>query len=84
MSKVSFLFAALIASLFSGCAFTPHNIELEYQPQGIKESRSLGDLYFSKLRDDRLDNKRIGIVKNSYGTETANVLTNQDVTVWIK
>ncbi|MEI6494826.1 MAG: YajG family lipoprotein [bacterium] len=68
----------------TGCQFVDRKIQLEYLPLGAKESNSLGDLYFSKLIDARADKGRIGALKHGVlGTDTANVQTDQDVTIWI-
>jgi len=90
MGYRSFLCGVLILSIFSmctGCQFVDRKIQLEYLPLGAKESNSLGDLYFSKLIDARADKGRIGVVKNAsllgHGMDSADVQTDQDVTIWI-
>ena len=80
-SVVSVVFLASV--LLGGCAFTDQKVELEFQPREVNEKAALGSLYFSKLSDARADKSRVGVVKNSWGSETASVRTDQDLTILV-
>ena len=80
-SLVSVVF--LTSLLLGGCAFTDQKVELEFQPRDVSEKAALGPLYFSKLSDARTDRSRVGVVKNGWGSETASVRTDQDLTILV-
>ena len=78
--KLSFM--ALVLSMLSGCVFKDQKIEVEYESDNIK-AHQIGIVCLNKFSDNRRVKQRIGVVKNGYGMETANVLTDQDITIVI-
>lgn len=78
--KIQLLAVVVMGMLFSGCAFKNQKIAVEYTPDNVKGSEQ-GIVCLNKFSDVRTDKSRIGIVKNGYGMETANILTDQDITI---
>jgi uncharacterized lipoprotein YajG len=68
--------------LISGCAFKDQKLAIEYTSDGVKSNKS-GAICLNKFTDVRADKSRIGIVKNTLGMETANIITDQDITILV-
>lgn len=84
-NKSILIAAAMLASL-SGCALTPVNIDLAYQPQqGVVQIPEASKVTVAvQVTDDRMDKSRVGSKTNGYGAELAAIQTNEDVTVTVK
>jgi uncharacterized lipoprotein YajG len=80
--KLLLLSSFMLTTLFTGCAFKDQKIDVEYSSDGKKASYE-GTVCLNKIKDIREDKSRIGIVKNTYGMETANVITDQNVSLLI-
>jgi len=79
-SKLLITIAMLV--LMSGCAFKDQKIAIEYTSDGVKSNKT-GAICLNKFTDVRADASRIGIVKNTLGMETANIITDQDITILV-
>jgi len=79
-TKLLIIIAMLV--LMSGCAFKDQKIAVEYTSDGVKSNKT-GTICLNKFADVRADKSRIGIVKNGLGMETANIITDQDITILI-
>ena len=80
--RKSLLLGLFVAIIHTGCAFKDQKLELEYTSNGEKGSET-GIVCLNKFSDERVAKHRIGIVKNGMGMETANIITDQDITFLI-
>lgn len=81
MKKPIFLILSLL--LIHGCAFIDQKVHLEYNEPSSYSTKIEKLAYLSLFRDNRSDQQRVGIVTNYYEHETADVITEQDVSKWI-
>jgi len=81
MTKMLFALTAVI--MLSGCALTTATLDLDYDPDTARRGPlsavaptkvALGD-----FRDKRVDTARIGYKKNTYGMNTADILSDKPV-----
>ena len=79
------LIIALLTISAQACAFIDNEVQLEYQSvAGLTPNPSNTRVIFlSLIEDSRPDKMRVGVIRNGYGMETANVLSKDDVRVWI-
>jgi hypothetical protein len=88
---------ALIASMLAltGCAFGTRMAELSYPPNeqggGLIESAHAAQTEMPRSRnivlnvsDERSERSRIGNVRNTFGMDTADVVTKDDVAGWVE
>jgi len=80
--KTKLLVLIGIIVLMSGCAFKDQKLAIEYTSDGVKSNKE-GSICLNKFTDIRADKSRIGIVKNTLGMETANIITDQDITILV-
>lgn len=78
------LVLAAVANL-TGCAFTSESIDIKYtQQQGVAVIPGAdGSLVSVQVTDSRLDKSKVSSKKNGHGLETADITSNEDVTVTI-
>jgi hypothetical protein len=73
--------------LVSGCAFGTRNVDLRYDSYPI-EAAAKGKVALGEVREGVQKNKqgkpKIGIVRNGYGWETAEVLANNSPAEWLR
>ena len=99
MPRHRVLLAILIGAALSGCAFTDRNVKLQYPPppeSGTAQAatpaappaaapRADGRaIVVGAFTDPRPNKQKIGFVQNTYGMTTADVLTANDVTQWVR
>lgn len=83
------------AALLGGCAFGTRTAHLTYPPEEsghsaipaahAQESKSdRGRVVVLNVTDDRPEKSRIGNVRNTFGMDTADVVTSDDVLGWVE
>jgi len=89
-----FLFFLMASLTLGGCAFGTRTVVLHYPPEEPAEglvasaeaeasvSAEPRSIVLS-LSDKRTDNRRIGNVRNGFGMDTADVVTQDDVLAWV-
>tara|TARA_Y100000294_G_C8412584_1_gene279438 strand:+ start:20 stop:610 length:591 start_codon:yes stop_codon:yes gene_type:complete len=79
------VFLILIFFLSPACAFIDNEVQLEYQDVESVAAKDPGQgtIYMSLFDDQRNDKTKIGVIKNSYGMETAKVFTKDDPVIWV-
>lgn len=91
------LFAVLLMSslVLGGCAFGTRTVVLHYPPEEPAEGM-IGSAHAApavtaeqgivvlSLSDQRAERGRVGNVRNGFGMDTADVVTNDDVTAWVQ
>jgi len=80
---MKFTISVSLLPILTSCAFIDQEVFLEYGQAHYAGTKIDKKLYINRFNDCRNDKVRIGIVKNGYGFETANVVTKQDVCLWI-
>ncbi|MDA2920973.1 YajG family lipoprotein [Desulfobacterota bacterium AH_259_B03_O07] len=93
MKIIVLVFFGLLAG---SCAFGTRHVTLSYPPKADMESTTASDAVASVLepglrraiilfqfKDLRLNKSRIGDVQNAYGTKTADVVAENNVTEWL-
>jgi len=81
--------------ILTGCAFGTRTAQLTYPPEetgdSLIQSAYAGDagpggrqVVVLSVTDERQEKNRIGNVRNTFGMDTANVVTNDDVRVWVE
>lgn len=83
ISIVIFPLLLAAASVVSGCAFTTANVKLQYQEMTTSYSLPYGTqlqipVFVQLFTDDR-PQKALGTKKNTYGMETAEVISDDDL-----
>lgn len=79
------LISAFLAIATQACAFIDNEVQLEYQSvTGLAPNPgNTRVIFLSLIEDSRPDKTRVGVIRNGYGMETANVLSKDDVRVWV-
>jgi len=79
------LIVALMAVIVQACAFIDNEVQLEYQSvAGLTPNPNNARIIFlSLIEDSRPDKSRLGVIRNTYGMETAKVLSNDDARIWV-
>jgi hypothetical protein len=88
---------ALVSSvlLLTGCAFGTRTAVLTYPPgdesEGLVESAQAAEMETTRSKsvyltvsDERADRSRIGNVRNGFGMDTADVVTEDDIAGWVE
>lgn len=74
-----------LAGLVSGCAFEPGYLRTTNPIVGpVTQGQGRGQTFSITVEDARLDRGRIGIKRNGYGMETANIYGEGAVDGWLK
>ena len=84
----------IVASQATGCAFGTRFVDLSYPPKNVSEQASeaaTASMRFRELPSDivlevydkRDQMERIGNIRNGYGIDTASILTEQNIAVWV-
>jgi hypothetical protein len=93
MKKVAILI--LLASI-TGCAFGTRHAELSYPPSASDGVSLIASAHQEasvagksrevvvQVSDQRDSRERIGNVRNGFGMDTADVITNDDLNLWVK
>ena len=83
------------ATLLGGCAFGARTAHLTYPPEETAHSAipaahaqetqsDRGRVVVLNVTDDRSEKSRIGNVRNTFGMDTADVVTSDDVRGWVE
>ena len=93
MRKVSSIFLILAATQLAGCAFGTRYVDLTYPPHEqvdviSPETQSTisgprTHAVILAVNDVRETQDRIGNIRNTFGMDTANILTKGNVEVWV-
>jgi predicted alternative tryptophan synthase beta-subunit len=95
MGKKIHVVLVATATLLSGCAFGTRTAHLTYPPEeGDHSTIALahaqegqpdrGRIVVLSVTDDRTEKSRIGNVRNTFGMNTADVVTSDDVRGWVE
>lgn len=96
MKKVTVLILLWGILGITGCAFGTRHAELSYPPNANDGGSSIASAHAEAsvpgksrevvvhVTDQRTSRERIGNVRNGLGMDTANVITNDDVRLWVK
>lgn len=86
MNNKSILIAAAMLASLSGCALTPVNIDLAYQPQnGVVQIPEASKVTVAvQVKDDRKDKSRVSSKMNGFGHEMAAIQSNEDVALTVQ
>lgn len=96
MKKVAVLI--LLSSILgiTGCAFGTRNAELSYPPKTADGASLISSAHAKagvpgesrevvvQVTDQRVSRERIGNVRNGFGMDTANVVTKDDIRLWVE
>lgn len=85
LTQARLVVCLMVCGVYSGCAFENIMVDL---PQGVSNSRAVASGKYSLLLSPAEDRRivpenRIGMVKNGYGMDTADVLPRQLPSVWL-
>ena len=86
MSARSALLAALVVLSASGCVFINQTASLSPQaPAGLPAlQRGYREVVLVGVNDARRQRDRVGVRKNGYGAETADVVSSIDPLIWLE
>lgn len=77
------LVVVMLGTVVSGCAFSNVSVTLPTQPTAGYSGGANRVLSVPKFIDQRQMKNRIGMQKNGYGMDTANVVSDQNVDTWL-
>ena len=82
LRKIFFIVPLIFLS--SSCAFVDKEISLEPNSPQYNNAKANETVYLNEFKDKRNIKDKIGVIKNGYGMETANVTTDQDISALIE
>jgi len=83
MKKNFLVFVGIaILALASGCAFGTRHLVLGYEKGTVSKAQNNIAVYVKPFVDDRVDKQVVGRVRNGWGMECANIVTDTNISDW--
>jgi hypothetical protein len=96
MNKVTVLIVLSSILGITGCAFGTRHAELSYPPKADNGGKLIASAHAQasvsgeprevivQVTDQRASRERVGNVRNGFGIDTANVVTDDDIRLWVE